>query len=169
MNDVVRFAALGFLVFLTFLCARRQQRYWREITESRLSSSLKAGYSIATIAIAATLAVAVVVNTPAMWGNFVTVVAISFMFCLKITFSPTVIAGTIALSTIQLFMNDSFPFLEIWSAFISILTWRLPEEVRACYAYFSFGWIVLVLLFPSKSNLDNPMEQIGEGVELDVA
>jgi hypothetical protein len=166
MEDAVRFAVLGFLVFLIFLCARRQRRYWREIMESRLSSSLKAGYSIATITIGAALAVAVVVNTPAMWSNFVTVVAISFMFCLKITFSPAVIAGTIALSSVQLFMNDSFPFIEIWSAFISILTWRLPEEVRACYAYFSFAWILLVLLFPSSVQLDESLDQVGEVADL---
>jgi hypothetical protein len=166
MENAVRFAVLGFLVFLTILCARRQRRYWREIMESRLSSSLKAGYSIATISIAATLALAVVTNTPTMWNNFVTVVAISFMFCLKITFSPAVIAATIALSSLQLFINDTFPFLEIWTAFISILTWRLPEEVRACYAYFSFAWILLVLLFPSSAELDDSLENVEEIVNI---
>lgn len=166
MENALRFVVFGFLVFLTFLCARRQRRYWKEIMESRLSSSLKAGYSIATLSIAGALVVALVVNTPAMWSNFVTVVAISFMFCLKITFSPAVIAGTIALSSLQLFINDSFPFLEIWGSFISILTWRLPEEVRACYAYFSFAWILLVLLFPSDSQVVDTLDHVGEVTEI---
>lgn len=150
LSELPRYGMFFFVITLIWMCARRQRRYWRELTTNRLSGSVKAGYTISTIIMGGALGLALVCNTPEMWANFVTVVTLGFMFCLKITFSPAVMAATLGICAVQLFLNQTFPIVEVWATFISIITWRLPEEVRAYYAYLSFVWIVIVALFPSS-------------------
>jgi len=150
MNEYLKLAFTGLIIGMIVLCIRRQLRYWRELTQNRPSGSVRAGYSIAFISIACSLVTAVYYNTPGMWNVFISVVMVAFLFCLKITFSPAAIGLTLAVCVVQLHRADNFPVMEVWAALLSIITWRLPEGVRACYAYFSFVWVLLVLLFPSQ-------------------
>ena len=136
----------AFLLILICCCFVRQRRYWRELNESRPSGSLRAGYRLSIFSIFISLIVAVCFQNDATWQIFIGILIMALVFCVKITFSPSIIALTLAICTYQLNVNDEFPILEIWSAIISVATWRLPEEVRVAYACVSFAWVLVTLL-----------------------
>lgn len=79
------------------------------------------------------------------------VLTMSLIFSLKITFSPAMIAIALTICTLQFQAHGNFPLLEVWTAFIRILTWRLPEEIRVVYATISFAWACLILLIGGAS------------------
>lgn len=91
----------------------------------------------------------------------------TLVFCVKITFSPTIIAVTLAICTYQLNVNNEFPLLEVWSAIISVATWRLPEEVRMAYACISFAWVMITLLSgPAAAPAigDTPADELADSI-----
>ncbi len=146
MHDWLRYAITGCLLLLICFCVIRQRRYWREIKQNRPSGSVKCGYALACISISLALAGALFFNTEESWKIFMSILTMSLIFSLKITFSPAMIAITLAVCTLQFQTHGDFPLLEVWTAFIRILTWRLPEEIRVVYATISFAWACLVLL-----------------------
>jgi hypothetical protein len=136
----------GFLLILICCCFVRQRRYWRELNESRPSGSIRAGYRLAIFSVVVSLVVAVLFRGDTTWQIFIGILIMALVFCVKITFSPSIIALTLAVCTYQLNVNNEFPLLEVWSAIISVATWRLPEEVRVAYACVSFMWVMVTLL-----------------------
>ena len=146
MNEIVKEVVICGLVLLIFCCFVRQRRYWREMQESRLSGSLKVGYRLAILTTIVALPFACFVNTQSSWQFFGSVVLMALVFCMKITFSPTIIALTLSACTFQLYTNDQFPLWQVWLSVASILTWRLPEDVRAAYASISFLWVLVTLV-----------------------
>lgn len=157
-------ASVGVLI-LIMCCVMRQRRYWRELQESRPSGSIKAGYQLATAAIVGTLVFALISNTDSSWQLFIGVLLVALAFCVKITFSPTVIALTLAVCIVQLHTTDEFPLLTVWGGFISALTWRLPEEFRIFYAYISFLWIFVATVsgsHPEAAGAELPMDGVAD-------
>jgi hypothetical protein len=104
------------------------------------------------VAIGVALGAAIFYDSPQMWELFLGVVMTSALFCVKITFSPAVIGAALAISTAQLYLDGSFPFLEVWAAFVRVVTWRLPEEFRVAYATVSFGWTLVTLVAASGAS-----------------
>jgi hypothetical protein len=55
-----------------------------------------------------------------------------------------------------MYQHDEFPIVEVWLSFTRILTWRLPEDVRAAYACVSFFWILISTLAASQPEASAP-------------
>ena len=153
MHPYLKIAATAFILILIFACFRRQRRYWREMHESKPTGSLRAGYKLAIATIFLSLPMAMYVNTPTAWNLFVSVLLMTVIFCVKITFSPAVIGLVLAICTYQLHVNDSFPFFEIWGAAVSVIAWRLPEEFRVFYTTLTFLWAIAILLGGGSSEV----------------
>lgn len=143
-------ASVGVLI-LIMCCVMRQRRYWRELQESRPSGSIRAGYRLAIASIFGTLVFALISNTDASWELFIGILLVALAFCVKITFSPTVLALTLAVCIVQLHTTDEFPLLTVWCGLINVLTWRLPEEFRIAYACVSFLWIFVATVTAAGS------------------
>jgi hypothetical protein len=151
MDIVIRGAVVFFLVTLIFFCVMRQRRYWRELSTNRPSGSVRAGYTLSVACVFLSFLVAVYINTPTMWQLFGSILIMGLVFCVKVTFSPTVLACTLAVCTYQFYFSNEFPLWTVWWSFIGVLTWRLPEEVRVAYASLSFLWILFSVLLPTKA------------------
>jgi hypothetical protein len=113
---------------------------------SRPTGSLKAGYALAIATVFLSLPIALYSNTPASWQLFISVLLMTVVFCVKITFSPAVIAAVLGVCAFQLHAYDRFPFFEVWGAAVSVIAWRLPEEVRTVYTTLTFLWAMTILL-----------------------
>ncbi|MFO0415778.1 MAG: hypothetical protein ACK5Y6_00685 [Pseudomonadota bacterium] len=166
MSPYLKNLILVFVVGLILCCVMRQRRYWREIKTSRPSGTLRAGYQLAMIAIGAALGAALFYDTPEKWQLFLGVVITAALFCVKITFSPAVVAAALAISAAQLYLNDTFPLLEVWAAFVRVVSWRLPEEFRVAYATVSFVWTIITLVISSGSGASDQVGGIVEGVSV---
>jgi hypothetical protein len=160
MHDLPRYAITGFLLLLICFCVIRQRRYWREIKQNAPSASVKCGYVLACISISLALAGALVFNTDQSWRIFMSILTMALIFSLKITFSPAMIATALALCTLKFQADGSFPIFEVWTGFIRILTWRLPDELRVAYATISFAWACLTLLVGAASAPDSESAQV---------
>ena len=149
---------------LLISCAKRQRRYWREMTTNRPTGSLRAGYILATITLALGLATAMIVNTPEGWQMFVGVALLTLVFCVKITFSPVVIAVILIACGYQFYAYDRFPLFELWGGTMSVLAWRLPEQFRIIYSTLSFIWVLMVFFGggnPSVSSAEDIADVAG--------
>jgi hypothetical protein len=144
MIEYMKIAVYILIGLLLISCAKRQRRYWREMTTNRPTGSLRAGYILATITIVLGLATALLVNTPQGWQMFIGVAMLTLVFCVKITFSPVVIAVILVACGYQLYAYDRFPLFELWGGTISVLAWRLPEQFRIVYSTLSFIWVLMV-------------------------
>ena len=122
--------------------------------ESRLSGSLRVGYRLAILTTVAALPFACFTYTETSLDLFGSVMLMVLGFCMKITFSPTIIALTLSACTFQLYINDEFPLWQIWLSVTSMLTWRLPEDVRAAYATISFLWVLVTLVSGTAAHPD---------------
>lgn len=74
------------------------------------------------------------------------IILTTMFFCLKITFSPGMLALTLAVCTLRLHTTSEFPFLEVWTGITTALMWRLPEDVRMVYSALSFVWVMASFL-----------------------
>jgi hypothetical protein len=146
MNDYSKLALAGFILILMFACFKKQRRYWREMSTSRPTGTLKAGYIVAIATVALSLPVAIYSNTSAGWELFISILLMTVVFCAKITFSPAAIAVVLGICTFQLFVNDRFPFFEVWGAAVSVIAWKLPDQVRALYTTLTFVWALIILV-----------------------
>jgi hypothetical protein len=169
MNFYLKHFIICALVGLILCCVLRQRRYWRELRVSRPSGTLRAGYKLAILSIVLALVSACWFNTANIWQLFLGIVLTAALFAVKITFSPTVIAVILGLSTLEFMRTETFPFFEVWSYFISIFAWRLPEGFRVTYATISFIWIMLTLVRASDygakpTTTADVVESIGDGV-----
>lgn len=152
MEEIVKHVIGAICAILIMCCLKRQHRYWRELQENRPSGSIRAGYRISILITVITLAASLFTQSEWMWEIFISVLLLALVFCVKVTFSPSVIALTLAMCVYRMYQFDDFPLVEVWVSFTSILTWRLPEEVRAAYACVSFLWILLATLSSSTSS-----------------
>lgn len=132
----------GLLLFLICCCIIRQRRYWRELQSNRPSSSVRVGFKLATAAAIMGAVIAAIVNTPEGWKVFGAVVLMLCFFCVKISFSPAILALTLALMTLNHEMTGAIHFMDVWMAVATAVMWRFPEEVRAVYATISFIWVL---------------------------
>jgi hypothetical protein len=123
---------------------------------SRPTGSLKAGYILAIATVFLSLPIALYSNTHTSWQLFMSVLLMTVVFCVKITFSPTVIAAVLAVCAFQLHAYDRFPFFEVWGAAVSVIAWRLPEEVRTVYTTLTFIWAMTILLGGGAPQEDGP-------------
>lgn len=146
MNEYVKLALAGLILILMFCCFKKQRRYWREMSTSRPTGALKAGYALAIITVGVSLPLALYANTRESWELFVSVLLMTVIFCAKITFSPAVIAGVLGICAYQLCVHERFPFLEVWGAAVSVIAWQLPEEVRGLYNTVTFIWALVILI-----------------------
>ena len=146
MTDYVKVAATVLILILIFACCKRQRRYWREMQTSRPTGSLKAGYALAIATVFLSLPIALYSNTQTSWQLFISILLMTVVFCVKITFSPAVIATVLAVCAFQLHAHDRFPFFEVWGAAVSVIAWRRPEEVRTVYTTLTFLWAMTILL-----------------------
>jgi hypothetical protein len=164
MEMIIRGAVVFFLVTLIFFCVMRQRRYWRELSTNRPSGSVRAGYSLSVVCVFLSFLVAVYINTPTMWQLFGSILIMGLVFCVKVTFSPMVLAATLAVCTYQFYFANEFPLWTVWCSFIAVLTWRLPEEVRVVYASLSFLWILLSVILPAKAAAPeaSPADQVSD-------
>lgn len=162
MDIIFRNIIICFLVVLILCCVRRQRRYWRELSTNRPSGSVRAGYTLSVVCVFISLAVAAYVNTPAMWQLFGSILIMGLVFCVKVTFSPSVLAFTLAVCTYQFYTANEFPLWTVWTSFIGVLTWRLPEEVRVAYASLSFLWILISVALPSRAADLSPHDQAAD-------
>lgn len=166
MNPILKNAILCGLLFLICCCLFRQRRYWRELRTNRPSGSVRAGYTLAVLSVAITLIIAAFVNTTSMWQVFGAVLIMGLVFCVKVTFSPSVLACVLGICTYQFYVLNEFPLWTVWSGLLSVLSWRLPEEVRVLYASLSFLWVLFSVLLPSKAvESASTSEQIGDVVD----
>ncbi|MFO0417015.1 MAG: hypothetical protein ACK5Y6_06985 [Pseudomonadota bacterium] len=169
MNYYLKQLIICALVGCILCCVLRQRRYWRELRVSRPSGTLRAGYHLAVFSIVGALLAACWFNTENFWQLFLGIVLTAALFAVKITFSPTVIAVILGLSTLQFMRTETFPFFEVWGYFINIFAWRLPEGVRVTYATISFVWVLLTLLRASDygtkpTSTADVIENMGDGV-----
>jgi hypothetical protein len=146
MNEYLKLAAIAFILILMFACFKRQRRYWTEMLTSKPTGSLKAGYKLAIATIFVALPLAAYSNTTEGWELFTSVLLMTVVFCVKITFSPAVIAAVLGVCACQLYAYDRFPFFEIWGAALSVFAWKLPEEARALYTSLTFVWALVILI-----------------------
>lgn len=146
MTEYLKLAATGVILILMIACCKRQRRYWREMQTSRPTGSLKAGYALAIATVFLSLPIAFYANTQTGWQLFISVLLMTVVFCVKITFSPAVIAAVLGICAFQLHAHDRFPFFEVWGAAVSVIAWRLPEEVRVVYTTLTFIWAMTILV-----------------------
>ena len=151
MTEYLKLTTIGFIIILMFACFKRQRRYWTEMQTSRPTGSLKAGYKLAIATIVVSLPMAAYSNTPEGWELFISVLFMTVVFCVKITFSPAVIAAVLGVCACQLYAYDRFPFFEIWGAALSVFAWKLPEEARALYTSMTFLWALMILIGGNSS------------------
>lgn len=162
MNEITRNIITLVVAVLILLCFKRQRRYWREMQTSRLSGSLRVGYTLAIFTMGVATPLALFYNTEEMWALYLSVLLMTVAFCAKITFSPAMIALTLGMSVYQLHTDGGFPFWEAWCSVVSILTWRLPEDIRAAYATLSFIWVMLSLMSgPSITTPEESASSVG--------
>ena len=96
---------------------------------------------------------------------FISVVITAAIFCVKITFAGAVAGATLAICTVHLYTNDSFPLLEVWTTIVRVVTWRLPEEYRIAYASVSFLWTIAVLVTSvGRENSEGVIDSIGNSL-----
>jgi hypothetical protein len=168
MEDIIKYAITGFMLLLICCCFLRQRRYWREIKANRPSGSIRAGYKLAVITAVISLGFALWNNNDHYWHLFASVMLMTIVFCVKITFSPSAVAVVLAICTFQFYTQSRFPLYEVWTAFIACLSWRLPEEVRVAYASISFLWVLFCLLVPAKATsavaTDTPIDNLADTV-----
>lgn len=160
MSDVVHYAVMALLMFLIFCCVARQRRYWREIHTNRPSGTVRAGYVFASVTLAFSFIYAAIVGTDESWALLFSIVPMAILFCLKITFSPAILAFVLGSCTVQFHLHGNFPFFEIWRGVATVITWRFPEEVRIGYALLTFLWMIGALLFGGGR-----AESVEEGLE----
>ena len=146
MTEYLKIPVLMFIGLLLIACAKRQRRYWREMTNNRPTGSLKAGYLLAIVTIFVALAIAAVINSPVGWEVFLGILLMTLVFCVKITFSPSVVALVLIACAYQFYVYDRLPIFEIWGGAVSVLAWRLPEQFRVIYTTISFAWVLVVFL-----------------------
>lgn len=151
MSEYSKLALAGFILILMFACFKKQGRYWREMSTSRPTGALKAGYVVAIATVLLSLPFAIYSNTPEGWELFISILLMTVVFCAKITFSPAAIAIVLGICTFQLFVQDRFPFFEVWGASVSVIAWKLPEQVRAFYSTLTFVWALCILVSGSAS------------------
>lgn len=157
MEEIVKHIIAAICAILIACCLKRQHRYWRELQENRPSGSIRAGYRISILITVLTLAASLFTQSQWMWEVFISVLLLALVFCVKVTFSPSVIALTLGMCVYRLYYFDEFPLIEVWASFTRVITWRLPEDIRAAYACVSFLWILIATLSSST-----PHETIGE-------
>jgi hypothetical protein len=146
MTEYLKIPVLMFIGLLLIACAKRQRRYWREMTNNRPTGSLKAGYLLAIVTIFVALAIAAVINSPVGWEVFLGILLMTLVFCVKITFSPSVVALVLIACAYQFYVYDRLPIFEILGGAVSVLAWRLPEQFRVIYTTISFAWVLVVFL-----------------------
>jgi hypothetical protein len=112
------------------------------------------GYSLAVISVFLAFVYTLQTSDEGAWQLFVGFLTMVIFFCLKITFSPGVLALILGFCTFTLVQHDEFRFFEVWSAFTSIVTWRFSEKIRAGYTALSFVWVIFAFLFPGSSGAD---------------
>lgn len=167
MEDVLKHSLAVVICFLIMCCVRRQRRYWRELQENRPSGSIRVGYTLSIFTIIVSLAASVILQADWMWEIFISVLLVTLVFCVKITFSPSVIALTLAMCTYRMYQHDEFPLMEVWLSLTSVITWRLPEDIRAAYACISFLWVLFAALGSSaqpEMATDSGLDGIGDAV-----
>ncbi len=125
------------------------------MSTSRPTGALKVGYALAIITVCVSLPLALYANTRESWELFVSVLLMTVIFCAKITFSPAVIAGVLGICAYQLYVHDSFPFFEVWGAAVSVVAWKLPEQVRGLYNTVTFIWALTILLSSGSPQAEN--------------
>lgn len=159
MDIFLHRAVTALLLFLICCCVVRQRRYWRELQSNRPSSSVRVGYKLATTSAFIGLAVAFGVNSAEGWKIFGAVVLMLSFFCLKISFSPTIVAVTIAIMLVQHELTGSIDFINVWLGVASAVMWRFPEDVRAVYAAISFLWVLASFLRTTEAaSAESPMD-----------
>lgn len=156
MGMYTKIPVLLILGVLLFACAKRQRRYWFEMRENRPTGSLKAGYALAILTIFIALACAIFLNSPKGWEMFMGLALVALIFCVKITFSPAVIALVLVASAYEFYVSDRFPILEVWGGIVSVIAWRLPEEFRIFYSTLSFIWVVVSFLGGGNPEISSP-------------
>lgn len=145
--DIIQHRAVTFvLLFLICCCIVRQRRYWRELQSNRPSTSVRIGYKLATASAIIGLAVAFGVNSAEGWKIYGAVVLMLSFFCVKISFSPAILAVTIGIVLVQHELTGSVNFIDVWLGVASAVMWRFPEDVRAVYAAISFLWVISTFL-----------------------
>jgi hypothetical protein len=165
MNEYVKLAITGGMLILIFLCISRQRRYWRELQESRPTGSLKAGYRICIATIVLSLSLFLFTEADTAQEIYVSILLMALIFCVKLTFSPTVVGLTLTICTFQFYTTDEFPLFEVWGAIANVFAWRLPDGLRMTYTYLSFVWVLLVLLTKSAPTaVAVPVEDIGDSI-----
>ena len=156
MLHYLKIPLICFIGLLLIACAKRQRRYWREMKTNKPTGSLRAGYSLAIFTIFVAISAALYSNSAAGWEMFLGVLLMTLVFCVKITFSPSVIALVLGACAYQLYAYDRFPFFEIWGGAVSVLAWRLPEQFRIIYTTLSFIWVMVVFLKGGSPEVSSP-------------
>ena len=166
MNVAVKHSLMTLIVFLVTVCVLRQRRYWRELHQNNPSRSLRVGYALAVFTSMIGLAATLYTNSPESWQLFTSLLLLAIFFCLKISFSPSILAATLTICLINLQLNDTVSFVEVWIGVLSVVTWRFPEEIRALYAALSFLWVIVTFLSPADAAAAEaaPSDQIEESV-----
>ena len=129
------------LLVLICCCFRRQKRYFLELLSNAPSASIRIAYKFSILLF---LFHIFIPNELSLNELILTIC----LLCLKITISPTLIAITLFISTIDFYVYDIFPFYEVWTAICSILLWRLPEDARAIITSFGLIWSSINILTP---------------------
>ncbi len=145
------------LIFLICCCVVRQRRYWRELQSNRPSTSVRIGYKLATTSAILGLAVTFWLNNPEAWKIYGAVILMLSFFCIKISFSPTILAFTLLLTLLRHESTGSVELIDVWVGVASAVMWRFPEDVRAVYATISFIWVLSSFLrFTDAASAETP-------------
>lgn len=165
MNEYLKLAITGGMILLICLCISRQRRYWRELQESRPTGSLKAGYRICIATVVLSLGIFLFAEADTAQDLYVSILLMALIFCVKLTFSPTVVGLTLAICTFQFYQSEEFPLFEVWGSIANVFAWRLPDGLRMTYTYLSFVWVLLVLLTKSAPTaVEAPVDELSDSV-----
>lgn len=135
-----RFVILGLLILIC-CCIMRQKRYLMEIASNAPSASIKAAYKVSALLTVFWFFIPTEID-------FINCLLIVCFFCIKVTISPTLIAMTLFISTVEFYQYGNFPFYEVWISITSMFMWSLPEEIRSTFTALSLIWSSIHLISP---------------------
>ncbi len=125
------------LIFLIFVCFRRQRRHFVELCANAPSKSIKAAFQMSWFTIAASTII------PDDRLDLLTITTIATLFCAKAIFSSTIVGISLSICLFNYIYFDDLSFYEVYNSVVSIIFWKLSEDIREVITRLSFIWLFI--------------------------